>query len=246
VITPDDRLRGARHTSAAFGEFLGDLVQIPSDFRGDIPYRRHVVPFAVASAGVDRLRLATSVIAREKSKGVVTVGLPQLPGKTFGAMKRLVSLYNVATAKHIITDGLLLAIFWEETLFNNVFQTDGTAVGFGQVEPSYFWAIDRYKIGLPPVRWASTIKMVERWDVAASARVRVPSSSQFEKLDRLTSLTVPSVPTTASSNTAPSIRARIASGVHSTRISRWQSTHPTSSNSRNAAQRSVFASCSTN
>jgi len=80
------------------------------------------------------------------------VGLPQLPGKTFGAMKRLVILYNVATAKHIITDGLLLAIFWEETLFNNVFQTDGTAVGFGQVEPSYFWAIDSYKIGLPPVR----------------------------------------------------------------------------------------------
>jgi len=80
------------------------------------------------------------------------LGLPELPGRTFEEMIHLVTLHNLATAKNIITDGLLLAIFWEETLFNNVFQTDGTAVGFGQVEPAEFALIASYKIGLPPVR----------------------------------------------------------------------------------------------
>ena len=86
-------------------------------------------PFDVTSFSVVLVRLATSLTA---SEGVVGVGLPELPGKSFGELAHLVRLYNVATARHTITDGLLLAIFWEETLFNNVFQTDGTGVGSGK------------------------------------------------------------------------------------------------------------------
>ena len=38
---------------------------------------------------------------------------------------------------------LLLSIFWEESLFNNVRQTSsGTAVGFGQVEPAEMYKFD--------------------------------------------------------------------------------------------------------
>ncbi|HMF95356.1 MAG TPA: hypothetical protein VKE96_13710 [Vicinamibacterales bacterium] len=80
------------------------------------------------------------------------MGLPELPGRTFEEMVHLVTLHNLATARNLITDGLLLAIFWEETIFNNVFQTKGTAVGFGQVEPASFASIASYKIGLPPTR----------------------------------------------------------------------------------------------
>lgn len=42
-----------------------------------------------------------------------------------------------------ITSFTLLAVFWEETLFNNISQTEsGSAVGFGQTEPAEFWRFD--------------------------------------------------------------------------------------------------------
>ncbi|MFA5122630.1 hypothetical protein [Zavarzinia sp.] len=88
---------------------------------------------------------------------------PSLPGKSWGLM-----LFSCATGAAKIAapvgqavatwkgwrappadDGraaglaLLLSIFWEESLFNNIAQTgSGTAVGFGQVEPAEMYKFD--------------------------------------------------------------------------------------------------------
>jgi hypothetical protein len=35
-----------------------------------------------------------------------------------------------------VTDELMMAICWEESFFNNIRQDGGTAIGFGQMEPS--------------------------------------------------------------------------------------------------------------
>ena len=67
------------------------------------------------------------------------------PGYTFDAIAKLV--YDHHWQLHtMFTDALLLAIFWEETQFNNVPQLKGTAVGFGQVEPAELWTLRRYGI----------------------------------------------------------------------------------------------------
>jgi hypothetical protein len=76
---------------------------------------------------------------------------PKLPGKSFADMYELTFLGN--RYKEDFSDHLLLAIFWEETCFNNVAQTGkGTAVGFGQVEPSEFWKLKPYGLGLPATK----------------------------------------------------------------------------------------------
>jgi len=67
------------------------------------------------------------------------------PGYSFQAMAKLVydnnwQLYSV------FTDELLMAIFWEETQFNNIPQLKGTAVGFGQVEPAELWTLKKYGV----------------------------------------------------------------------------------------------------
>ncbi len=67
------------------------------------------------------------------------------PGYSFEAMAKLVfdnnwQLYDV------FSDELLLAIFWEETQFNNIPQVKGTAVGFGQLEPAELWTLKKYGI----------------------------------------------------------------------------------------------------
>ncbi len=46
----------------------------------------------------------------------------------------------------IFPDALLMAIFWEETQFNNIPQKNGTAVGFGQLEPGEMWTLKKYGI----------------------------------------------------------------------------------------------------
>jgi hypothetical protein len=77
--------------------------------------------------------------------------LPTTPGKSFVKMFDLIYRNNIARKQ--FSDRLLIAIFWEESLFNNVFQGGaGTAVGFGQVEPAEFWKLKTYGLGLPPVR----------------------------------------------------------------------------------------------
>ena len=37
---------------------------------------------------------------------------------------------------------LLIAIFWEESMFNNIPQEGGTAWGFGQCEPAEYWTLN--------------------------------------------------------------------------------------------------------
>jgi hypothetical protein len=61
------------------------------------------------------------------------------PGKSFIQMYKLICEHRVNRLKEIFTDELLLAICWEETFFNNVYQRGGgTAIGFGQTEPGEF------------------------------------------------------------------------------------------------------------
>lgn len=62
----------------------------------------------------------------------------QKPGMSYEDMWELIYRVKQPVAK-MISNELLIAIFWEESLFNNVEQTGGTAWGFGQVEPSQFY-----------------------------------------------------------------------------------------------------------
>lgn len=65
------------------------------------------------------------------------------PGRSYAYMSHLVSMNFQIWTPTPISRELLLAIFWEETLFNNIFQTgSGTAVGFGQTEPQEFFRFD--------------------------------------------------------------------------------------------------------
>jgi hypothetical protein len=69
----------------------------------------------------------------------------------------------------------LIGIFWEESLFNNVFQGGGgTGVGFGQVEPAEFWRLKEYGFTPPPTvkigeKTASTRALTDREAVLAAA-----------------------------------------------------------------------------
>jgi hypothetical protein len=77
--------------------------------------------------------------------------MPSAPGKSFVQMFDLI--YSNNFARPTFSDRLLIAIFWEETLFNNIFQIGGgTGVGFGQVEPAEFYKLKKYGVSLPPVR----------------------------------------------------------------------------------------------
>jgi hypothetical protein len=69
-----------------------------------------------------------------------------------------------------------------------VFQTQGTAVGFGQVEPAGFDSIASYRIGLPPVRKAgkltfSTKALTDVQAVKASAAVLDDLLKKIKSLD---------------------------------------------------------------
>lgn len=72
------------------------------------------------------------------------VALPQLPGKSVVQMYKLIREHRVKHLENVFTDYLLLAICWEETKFNNVFQggSGGTGIGFGQVEPANFYMLE--------------------------------------------------------------------------------------------------------
>jgi hypothetical protein len=67
----------------------------------------------------------------------------KLPGRSFAYMANLLNVnFQVLTPTPFGTE-LMLAIFWEETLFNNIFQTgSGNGVGFGQAEPAEFYRFD--------------------------------------------------------------------------------------------------------
>lgn len=105
--------------------------------------------------------------------------IPKLPGKSFADMYELTYLGN--KYKDDFSDRLLLAIFWEETCFNNIHQTGkGTAVGFGQVEPSEFWKLKSYGLGLPPTRKVVTKYMENGKEVTVTETIAtsVPTEGQ--------------------------------------------------------------------
>lgn len=55
--------------------------------------------------------------------------------KTFAEMLELIEQHQRSPGRPF-TPQLLMAIFWEESLFTNTSQVHGTAIGFGQVEPA--------------------------------------------------------------------------------------------------------------
>lgn len=69
----------------------------------------------------------------------------RLPGFSFQDMSVLTYEWNWALY-HVFTDELLMAIFWEETQFNNIPQVKGSAVGLGQIEPSELPKLKKYGI----------------------------------------------------------------------------------------------------
>lgn len=73
------------------------------------------------------------------------------PGISFVHMFNLV--YDNNFVREDFPDRLLIGIFWEESLFNNIFQMGtGTGVGFGQVEPAEFRRMSEYDLPPPPIR----------------------------------------------------------------------------------------------
>src|SRR5690348_4811983 len=61
------------------------------------------------------------------------------PGMSYYGMLALIRAVRYPQLPATFTNELFVSLFWEETFFNNMRQTGaGTAVGFGQVEPSEF------------------------------------------------------------------------------------------------------------
>ncbi|HXI59281.1 MAG TPA: hypothetical protein VNO55_24610 [Polyangia bacterium] len=73
------------------------------------------------------------------------------PGKSFVEMFDLIYSNNFVRAD--FPDRLLIGIFWEESLFNNVYQIGGgTGIGFGQVEPAEFHRMAEFNLTVPPTK----------------------------------------------------------------------------------------------
>ncbi|MHA7777828.1 hypothetical protein [Roseibium sp. M-1] len=66
--------------------------------------------------------------------------MSQLPGKSYDEMKALIIKNH--GIPYVFSWELLIAICWEESLFNNREQQGGSAWGFGQVEPSEFYKFE--------------------------------------------------------------------------------------------------------
>src|SRR5262245_40660999 len=65
------------------------------------------------------------------------------PGKSYLQMYDLIGRSRVQPLQDLFTDFLIMAICWEESMFNNKKQDgSGTAVGFGQTEPGELWKLD--------------------------------------------------------------------------------------------------------
>jgi hypothetical protein len=69
------------------------------------------------------------------------MALPKSPGKSYIDMYSLITYKRIHLLEDVFTDELIVGICWEETYFNNIKQDKGTAMGFGQVEPSDFWSL---------------------------------------------------------------------------------------------------------
>jgi len=69
----------------------------------------------------------------------------KLPAFSYYDVQSLVYANNTVLYS-IFTDELITAIFWEESLFNNVRQPGGSAVGLGQVEPAELSKLRQYGV----------------------------------------------------------------------------------------------------
>jgi hypothetical protein len=68
------------------------------------------------------------------------MAVPTKPSCSFDYIWGLIQKNKNILTTTGISPGVVIAIFWEETLFNNIFQTaPGTAVGYGQTEPAEFY-----------------------------------------------------------------------------------------------------------
>lgn len=68
------------------------------------------------------------------------MGTSRKPGCTFDYIWGLIKRNENMIHPTGISPELIVAIFWEETFFNNIFQIGaGTAVGYGQTEPAEFY-----------------------------------------------------------------------------------------------------------
>lgn len=76
--------------------------------------------------------------------------MPAKPGCSFEYIWGLVQKNNGIIAPTAFTPELMIAIFWEESLFNNTAQVgSGTAVGYGQVEPAEFYRFNAKNLQSP-------------------------------------------------------------------------------------------------
>jgi hypothetical protein len=87
--------------------------------------------------------------------------LPKQPGKSYMEMRRIIDDNSVNGLPPVFTTELILGLCWEESKFNNVMQGEaGSAIGFGQAEPSQFWTLQSneakknnyYVPNLPPTK----------------------------------------------------------------------------------------------
>ncbi len=81
------------------------------------------------------------------------------PGKSYEDMWELI--YSVLPPNCPFSLELVMAIAWEESLFNNQQQIAGTAWGFGQVEPAEFYKFQGADAAYP----VYGLPMVERFEV---------------------------------------------------------------------------------
>ena len=71
------------------------------------------------------------------------MALPTTPGNSYAYMIGLLNQFVPIIMPTPMTAFTMLAIFWEETMFNNIAQAEsGTGVGFGQTEPFEFYRFD--------------------------------------------------------------------------------------------------------
>jgi hypothetical protein len=109
--------------------------------------------------------------------------LPKQPGCSFDYIWGLVDKNKSMLGAAGIGPEMVIAIFWEETLFNNIFQTTpGTAVGFGQTEPGEFYRFNADNINSRDKQIANIARTAQSkgYAVAGLPRViRPPGKSPY-------------------------------------------------------------------
>lgn len=85
------------------------------------------------------------------------------PGCTFEYIWQLTQKNNQIIAPTPFSCELMIAIFWEESMFNNIAQVgSGTAVGYGQVEPAEFYRFNAKNLQSPSPAMKAMAQEVQR------------------------------------------------------------------------------------